>query len=108
MADAYRCPRCAAGGHPWSPKCGFLANGVFTDDNWNCATLNALRDVVERTYGFDESIGVVRCDEETGGFVVLTWYKDRGATSNALWVGDSPITLPLTLDIASAALHASS
>ena len=102
--EAYRCPRCAAGG----PKCGFLANGTFTAANWNCATLNALRAVAERVYGVDESIGVVRCPDLFGGFVVLTWYKDRGATSNAVWMGDSPITLPLTLDIADAALHARS
>jgi hypothetical protein len=44
----YKCPRCSTRVKDWSgddPKCGFDRNGNFLEHNWNCATLNALREM---------------------------------------------------------------
>ncbi len=46
----YKCPRCSTRVKDWSgddPKCGFDKNGNFLEHNWNCATLNALREMDE-------------------------------------------------------------
>jgi len=69
-----------------APMCAF-PRGVFSRDNWNCATMNALRYLArERGYiSRDDleaaSIGVLRYSE---GYIVMTWYKERGP-----WVGPS-------------------
>lgn len=73
-----------------NPNCAFDETGTFTGDNWQCATMNALRDLVEdgygeRIYGDDESIAIIRVPYHIGlGFIVMTWYKDRGQTGNAI------------------------
>ena len=91
------CTRCAArqavwdvtGGRPsWigSPiQCAF-PDGFFVEDNWNCATANAVRDLVEvdRTFWSNEQhLGVLRMD---GQFLVVSWYKNRGRTEQILIV----------------------
>jgi len=43
----FQCPRCQERVKDWEgddPKCGFDENGNFLENNWNCATLNALRE----------------------------------------------------------------
>lgn len=116
------CPRCRADPHPanfGSPRnCAFTADGLFTPDNWNCATIDALfnaaGDSAVRLYGNDESMdaipALVDCDEMAdendpnedpicGGFLILSRYKHRGCTSSAVRVGDffppQPVTLAL-------------
>jgi hypothetical protein len=83
-------------------KCAFDDDGYFTPDNWNCATMaklleaaapapradEAVQDTVVALYGNDESMHVVMCSEEDGGWIVVTRYKMRGRTSSAVWVGD--------------------
>lgn len=71
------------------PKCAFLT-GKFSSENWNCATMNELRDLAE-DHGYrdrkdDCSIGVLylfECEH-----IVMTWYKERGCTSDAMVVSD--------------------
>jgi hypothetical protein len=80
----YQCPRCAARIKNWEgddPKCGFDENGNFLKNNWNCATLNALRAEDGTIDGCnDHYIKVVgRYDVGHG---ILTWYKNRGSTDD--------------------------
>lgn len=96
------CKMCKERGKPpWfgdDPRCAF-ESGVFNTDNWNCATMNALRDLAEKlgtTYRDDlaaGSIGYVPFEnEDYSGYIVMTWYKNRGRTDNAvvMWV-DEPL-----------------
>lgn len=96
------CPACKERGKTWrgsDPKCAFRF-GVFSSDNWNCATLSDLRVLAEQlqdrvcswgysvTYNYrhgDDSIAVLPCPEDCKqmGFVVLSWYKQRGAVDSA-------------------------
>lgn len=80
----YKCPRCIQRGQTWSgdaPKCGFDENGNFLENNWNCATLNDLRDMGgESVWCDDQYMKIVsRFDVGHG---VLSWYKSRGATDD--------------------------
>lgn len=81
----YQCPRCNARIKDWNgddSTCGFYADGGFRENNWNCATLIALR--------YHKSTSTVRCDdysvatiaEPDVGFGVLKWYKSRGKTDD--------------------------
>lgn len=81
---SYKCPRCSARPKDWSgddPKCGFDEDGNFLGDNWNCATLNALRDMGgEEVWCDDTYVKIVsRFDVGHG---VLSWYKHRGTTDD--------------------------
>lgn len=83
--DEYQCPRCAARVKDWNgddSTCGFHADGGFRENNWNCATLIALR--------YLEGTSSVWCDEYymaiisrfDVGFGILKWYKSRGKTDD--------------------------
>lgn len=95
------------------PRCGFDGNSLFKSDNWQCATLNTLRSCIER-YGYwlrkdmqQASIGVLTIPEHDGwfedeedsevktGYIVMTWYKSRGATGNAVVMWDDHEVAPL-------------
>jgi len=114
--EGMACPRCAARGKTWpgsDPRCAF-PSGTFDADNWNCATMNALRDAARETdslaYNGDEDTCAVvgfpeYGDEGHSGFVVLSWYKQRGNTAGATAIVDYQPT-PLTLPMAEAALDA--
>ena len=106
-ADEYEapdtaCERCRRRGKDWTgddPSCGFTFD-VFLNDNWNCATLNALRELVEgedtsQVWNDDYNAAVIPGD---GGFVLLRWYKNRGQTQDARWLefGDED-PRPLTI-----------
>ena len=87
MTNNFQCPRCLQRGQTWvgdPPQCGFNANGSFNQNNWNCATLNAMRNlggIVEAREG-DYTVGIVsRCDV---GFGILKWYKRRGRVERFL------------------------
>ena len=90
--NVYRCPLCWKQGwpdHMDEPKCAFLANGKFTASNWNCGTMNKLRDDAESTgmcerYG-DNSVALPRVPT---GWVLLEFYKNRGRVDSAWFVGD--------------------
>ena len=74
------CRRCQERIKDWhgaDPDCGFDDAGKFTTENWNCATLNALRDMCEGVYSEDSRAALVSCEE---GWLVVYWYKRRGRT----------------------------
>lgn len=97
------CPMCAERGKTWNgddPKCAF--SGKFSD-NWNCATLNAIRDIcyegqnpmpagVDYRYCDDQKYATIKIDEcemPNGGRIGLalwvSWYKSRAKT-DAMWI----------------------
>ena len=111
---SYECALCRKrGGKTWpgsDPICAFKSEGgQFSEDNWNCATVNEFRVLAEY-----EREGVVVCqycehsqsvalidvydvDFDPGaedyvpapGFVLwLTWYKSRGKTEGMWLMGD--------------------
>lgn len=109
-----QCKRCEKRGQSWEgdpPRCGFV-DGVFTTDNWNCATLNTLRELIENR----DEVGISMCHEdhsvavlpaaetdEYGDWYLLSWYKSRGRTEHALsWEGQ--VAVPLRLSQAEALL----
>lgn len=111
------CRMCRERGKTWAgdePRCAF-ENGLFSRDNWNCATMNALRERAEQlgsVFRDDLAAGSIGCvpfeGPDDSGYVVMTWYKDRGATGNAVVLrGDGGPRL-LTEQDALAALEYSS
>jgi hypothetical protein len=105
------CPLClSAGKRPpgfaTSRRCAF-DTGIFVSGNWNCETLNQLRDIAETRHHDDRSIGIIplpESDEWGSGWIVLTWYKRRGAVGGALWMNEDSGAHPLRLVQAQAAL----
>ena len=119
MRTAMSCIRCMNDPQPphfHTPRrCAFDTNGSFTQDNWNCATMNLLAGLTEKQskrqkqwaspiYGEDESMEVVWCGGwdvvDSSGWIVLTRYKTRGCCSSAIHSGDFWPTRPLTLELA--------
>lgn len=89
-------------------KCGFSDDGVFDPDNWQCATLNILRDIAKELKQIqhmeDTSLATIPIsDDDRAGWIVLSWYKSRGRTSSARFIFDDT-DIPLTLEMAQAAL----
>jgi hypothetical protein len=104
------CPRCVADPHPpnsGARKCAFDGGGIFTGDNWRCATLEALMEISAvqdhifiqdsagpvYLYGEDETMAILPCKigpDGPGGWIVLNRYKSRGRWSSAIHVGDHP------------------
>ena len=94
------------------PTCAF-SNGKFVESNWNCATMNSLRDLIGDGTGgnytssfrdrYDDcSIGVLRAPN--GWHLVMTWYKERGCTGDAFLVRDG-LRTELTETIAEAIIE---
>ena len=96
-------------------KCAFDKKGVFSHDNWNCRTLIALRLLAQECedcyyYRDDLATGTIcvipipyEIDPPQLGFIVLTYYKERGKTDVAIVIDDSGIE-PLRLETAEAVL----
>lgn len=114
----YTCPLCAARGKTWNgsdPTCGFHRDGSFNGENWNCATLNELRGIVEehtqwldsvQQHAANLDIGEVELPNDGIGFALwLTWYKSRGKTDAAYIMHDLNAPRPLTEADALAILH---
>jgi hypothetical protein len=94
-------------------KCGFTdrewSHGLFfTSENWNCETLNALRDIaVTHVNPDDRSIGIVwlpESDDTDSGWIVLTWYKRRGSVGSAIVMNEDSRPRELTLELAETAI----
>jgi len=111
----FKCKLCRKRGKTWkgsNPVCAFDENGKFVYDNWNCAMMNKLRELIDNpnviswTYRDDmssASIGVIKIPEEvlsTQGYLVMTWYKSRGRTSRAYIMCDEMSPEELTLQVA--------
>jgi len=94
------CRRCKERGKTWAgdpPKCGFPDQKPFVGLNWNCATLNDLRDHAEKVEVYNEDqYAAVLPIPDSGEFIVLTWYKHRGCTEGACVISGSQVR-PLTL-----------
>lgn len=108
------CRLCKERGKTWQgsdPRCAFPL-GTFVSDNWNCATMGALRDRCQQL-GFhwrDDmdtgSFGFLPfATDEDAGFIAMAWYKDRGATPTALIIHDSYPARALTFADAMGALE---
>ena len=86
-------------------RCAF-SNGIFSSDNWNCATMNKLREIVKKAGLFwrdDDigSIGVLPVDlDEFYGFLIMLWYKERGQVEQAILLSSERPPALLTLDLA--------
>ena len=99
------CKRCVARGQTWPgdpPKCAF-PEGVFVSDNWNCATMNELRDIVYKLATWNEDQYTAAIPLDCGWFIVLGWYKNRGRTELCAVVDEDRIW-PATLEDADRAL----
>ena len=85
-------------------KCAFM-RGKFSPKNWNCETMDELRDMCDYEDRDDmraACIGVIRIPETDdqkiqAGYIVMSWYKNRGKTSQAyvMWDDDEPELLRL-------------
>jgi hypothetical protein len=94
------------------PECAFKSE-QFDSSNWQCATMNALRGLVEEpaVYNDDQWAAVIPVSG-TGAFIVLGWYKERGRTEQAYVMHaatdarreEKRLITPLTLEIAEKAL----
>lgn len=112
------CDKCKAQGWPShmasAPLCAFRSFGIFTSDNWNCGTMNALRDFLsskvddaidsspltgERLAFFGQETCMVGGFSD--GFIALHIYKSRGCVDHAIFIpeGRDRHVMPLTLDI---------
>lgn len=106
------CQLCCDRGKTWQgsdPACGF-EKYVFSTSNWNCATLNTIRDLIEE-HGHSEwiddcGIGVLSfAGNNFSGHLVLTWYKRRGRVGMAVFMCDEQYPIPLTLQMAEEAIE---
>lgn len=93
-----------------STCCGFTPEGVFDPDNWNCPTINRIRNIVYEGYGWEHleihEVSYQYCDDDKFATINLSymwdeeregcafpmhdclwvgWYKNRGKT-NAMWL----------------------
>jgi len=68
------------------PKCAFTPLGNYNKDNWECQTMVKLRQLEDHhDWNDDESIGIVKI---SNGYLVMTYYKGRGRTGNAMIMCD--------------------
>jgi len=102
------CDACDKRGRTWNgddPKCAFT-DGTF-GENWNCATVGAIRDIcdegqtdmpsgVDYRYCDGDNYATIKVDDiDLEGRPLalwVSWYKSRGATQ-AMWLlfdNDSP------------------
>jgi hypothetical protein len=111
------CKMCRERGQAWSgsaPKCAFT-RAKFSPDNWNCATLNKIRDLIHQddeshrpagiVVQYDEdrwyaliTTGYANCgdddiDSRVAGALYVEWYKHRGRTEQ-MWMMTDPPTRP--------------
>lgn len=100
------CGWCRRRGQTWdgsAPKCAFPDGGKFVSDNWNCATMNVLRALIDtgsEVWSDDQWLGTLAVG---GKFLVLSWYKRRGRTEGA-WLVDAGEIRPISLADAECAI----
>lgn len=111
MAKSWMCQRCADADSLGSKrKCAFTSSGRFRRINWSCETMMALRGAASFRQRDDLSAGsiaVVRLPDalDVQGWLVLSYYKDHGATPGAVIVDDEGERIDLTLHRAEKALE---
>jgi hypothetical protein len=101
-----KCQACKERVKDWNgsdSECAFKST-IFSSDNWNCATMNALRRIVEDAGICNEDqYAVLLPVFECGEFLVLSWYKHRGATEGAFILYEDKVSA-LTIEEAEAIL----
>jgi hypothetical protein len=98
------CVMCIARGKTWhgsDPKCAF-ENGIFSRENWNCATIWELREMADDVKQWSEDqyyafIPLVQ-NEVGAEFLYLSWYKNRGRTEHMYLVIYGELPRPPTED----------
>ena len=97
-----KCKMCKARGKNWEgsdPKCAF-ESGVFSTENWNCATMNLLRDSTDWKRRDDMDAGSIGVIHTVWGYLVMLWYKDRGRTTDAYIITEGEPIDSLDLELA--------
>jgi hypothetical protein len=120
------CQACKDRGKTWEgsdPICAFGNGLFFSTDNWACATMCELRKIIQHKLYDDENIyidnidswnmrddmdcatiGVLRVPDmptdDGGCYLIMTWYKDRGATGKAILMSDDSEPRILTMETA--------
>lgn len=123
------CKMCKERGQTWSgspPTCYFDS----PNRNWNCATVNAIRDIfapdgwwveldalpkgVTAVFAEDTTYGLIKIDDidamyeendEWVGCLYVQWYKRRGAT-DSLWIlGDGEPRKPTEAELLAIIRH---
>lgn len=106
------CDRCQARGWPdrfgSRPSCAFEEQW-FSHENWQCVTLGILRDIADE-HGFslrsddnDGSLAVIPTDDR--GYIVLSFYKNRGSVGQAVVMNDDEPPRSLLLEDAEVAIY---
>lgn len=102
-------------------KCAFDEFGNFNNDNWNCATMNQLREYamdlcnVTRMDELGCTIGYVPLNLDylkddvdyenlDNGFIVMTWYKFRGRTNGAIFIDSNGNIKSVDINMANASI----
>lgn len=87
-----------------NPQCGFNES-IFSEENWNCATLNQLRKIANEldTVQYMDDCSLATIPVKDNGWIILSWYKNRGRTSKAIFMIDDTLN-PLPLEIAEKAI----
>ena len=102
------CKLCKERDKTWSgddPVCYF----DVPEHNWNCATINAVRDICYEGQELKDGVHYEYCDDEKfatinihsirdsegyiGRCLYVAWYKNRGGTE-ALWILDGEGDIP--------------
>jgi hypothetical protein len=91
-----------SGDHTALRRCAFDERGRFVADNWQCATIEALNDLLSSAMAMpgttaavlhagDELLQVIPCDPEADqGWIVLSRDERRPVVSSAVHVGTHP------------------
>lgn len=116
------CKRCQERGQTWNGDAPICAFSGKLRDNWNCATLNAIREIccedtqrtgVDYQYCDDQKYATVKIDDiedvrgnRIGLALWVTWYKSRGRTEG-LWIlsNDSPPREPTEEELEAVIAH---
>lgn len=107
------CLACLSAGmkppHFGSPRRCAFESGIFSTDNWQCATLNALRDLAIFSHRDDMENGSIcviplPVNDIQQGYIVLSFYKDRGSVGRAIVMNDEEEPKVLTLQVADVCL----
>lgn len=121
MSTNAPCPRCQVRGKTWEgsdPTCAFPGGRPFDPDNWNCATANAIRDIVYEGQQPMPGVDYRYCDDQkyatvwaypiegvSGSAVWVTWYKRRGRTERIIVLDDHVPPHSITLEEAEALIE---
>jgi hypothetical protein len=97
------CPRCKKRGKNWNgdePKCAFEShNKVFSRTNWNCATMNTLREIASQNEIWNNDVYAALIPwRDNSSFLALSWYKHRGQTGTATILSDDDLPHTLLLE----------